>query len=152
MGLLKSMLDRILGAADRDRSSRAPVPPAGIPRDVQQQAATSTDPGVAAQQGSDVQEATRFLASGQKIVNISAVLDAKAQHAGQELNWRQSIVDLMKLVGMDSSLTARKQLAAELGYTGDTNDSATMNVWLHRQVMQKLADNGGDVPGELLRH
>jgi hypothetical protein len=68
----------------------------------------------------------------------------------EKLNWKQSIVDLMKLVGIDSSLTARKTLAAELGFTGDTNDSASMNIWLHKQVMTKLAENGGVVPAELL--
>ena len=68
----------------------------------------------------------------------------------QKLNWRTSIVDLMKLVGMESSLAERRELAGELGYTGDPTDSATMNVWLHRQVMKKLAENGGKVPASLL--
>ena len=68
----------------------------------------------------------------------------------QTLNWRESIVDLMKLVGIDSDITNRRALAHELGYTGDLNDSATMNVWLHKQVMQKLAENGGKVPANLL--
>jgi len=67
------------------------------------------------------------------------------------LNWKHSIVDLMKLVGMDSSFTARKQLAAELQYSGDPNDSASMNVWLHKEVLKKLSENGGKVPQELLR-
>jgi hypothetical protein len=67
----------------------------------------------------------------------------------RKLDWRKSIVDLMKLLNLDSSLGARKGLAKELGYTGDTNDSATMNIWLHKQVMQKLAANGGNVPADL---
>ena len=67
----------------------------------------------------------------------------------QPLNWRTSIVDLMKLLDLDSSLSARKELAHELGYSGDTADSASMNIWLHKQVMQKLAQNGGKVPAEL---
>ena len=83
-------------------------------------------------------------------VDIEAVLTAKAAQAGQKLNWRTSIVDLMKLVGMESSLAERKELAAELGYTGDTSDTATMNIWLHKQVMKKLAENGGKVPADLL--
>jgi hypothetical protein len=58
----------------------------------------------------------------------------------------------MKLVGMDSSLSERKELAADLHYTGDTNDSAKMNVWLHKEVMKKLAENGGKVPADLLSH
>ena len=68
----------------------------------------------------------------------------------EKLDWKKSIVDLMKLVGMDSSLSERKELAKELGYTGDMNDSAKMNVWLHKQVLHKLAENGGKVPQNLL--
>lgn len=82
-------------------------------------------------------------------VDVVAILTDLAAKAPQKLNWQQSIVDLMKLLNLDSSLAARKQLAQELHYTGDTNDSATMNVWLHKQVMQKLAENGGKVPDDL---
>jgi hypothetical protein len=77
-------------------------------------------------------------------VDVAAMLDE--MNAGKGLNWRTSIVDLMKLTGMDSSLADRKELAGELGYTGDTSDSATMNIWLHKQVMQKIRDNGGRIP------
>ena len=85
-----------------------------------------------------------------KQIDPEAALEKIAASKGNpDLNWRTSIVDLMKLVGMDSSLQARKELATELGYTGDKNDSATMNVWLHKQVMRKLAENGGKVPDEL---
>jgi hypothetical protein len=83
-------------------------------------------------------------------VDIEQVLNEMAANNPQKLNWRTSIVDLMKLVGMDSSLQERKQLADELGYTGDKNDSATMNIWLHKQVMKKMAENGGKVPADLL--
>lgn len=82
-------------------------------------------------------------------VDVVAILTDKAEHAGQPLNWRSSIVDLLKLLDLDSSLQARKALAQELHYAGDTENSATMNVWLHRQVMTKLAQNGGKVPAEL---
>ena len=82
-------------------------------------------------------------------VDVEAVLNNMQQQSGQQLNWRTSIVDLLKLLGLDSSLQARKELAAELNYSGDTNDSASMNIWLHRQVMQKLAENGGKVPDDL---
>ncbi|MBM9402286.1 DUF3597 domain-containing protein [Gluconacetobacter azotocaptans] len=82
-------------------------------------------------------------------VDVAAILTELAAKAGQPLNWRQSIVDLLKLLGLDSSLAARTELAGELHYTGDTGDSAAMNVWLHRQVMQKLAENGGKVPDDL---
>jgi hypothetical protein len=83
-------------------------------------------------------------------VDVEAVLSGLAAKAPQKLNWRTSIVDLMKLLGMESSLTERKELAHELGYTGDTQDSATMNLWLHKQVLRKLAENGGKVPADLL--
>lgn len=83
-------------------------------------------------------------------VDIDKVLTEMASKSSVKLNWRESIVDLMKLVGMDSGLAERKELAKELGYTGDTSDTAKMNIWLHKQVMQKLADNGGVVPADLL--
>jgi hypothetical protein len=83
-------------------------------------------------------------------VNVEKILDRALEiKGGQDLNWRNSIVDLMKLLDIDSSLGARKELAAELGFTGDTNDSASMNIWLHKQVMGKLAANGGYVPADL---
>jgi len=82
-------------------------------------------------------------------IDVAAILNEKASTVGQKLDWKHSIVDLMKLLDLDSSLTARKQLADELHYTGDKNDSAQMNVWLHKQVMVKLAENGGKVPEEL---
>lgn len=85
-------------------------------------------------------------------VDVEKILQDLADKSGRPSNWRQSIVDTMNLLGLDSSLTARKELAKELGYTGDTNDSATMNIWLHKQVMTKLAQNGGKVPDDLKAH
>lgn len=82
-------------------------------------------------------------------VDVAGIVDKAAAATGEKLAWRTSIVDLMKALGLDSSLTARKQLAAELKYTGDTNDSATMNVWLHKQIMTKLAANGGKLPADI---
>jgi 3-oxoacyl-ACP reductase-like protein len=82
-------------------------------------------------------------------VDVEAVLARMQDGSGERLNWRTSIVDLLKILGLDSSLDAREQLASELHYTGNTEDSAAMNVWLHRQVMQKLAENGGKVPDDL---
>ena len=82
-------------------------------------------------------------------MDVEAILTAMQQQNSQPLNWRTSIVDLLKLLNLDSSLQSRKELAAELNYTGDTNDSAKMNIWLHRQVMNKLAANGGKVPADL---
>jgi uncharacterized protein DUF3597 len=87
--------------------------------------------------------------SAAPLVDVEGVLTGLASKNSQQLNWRTSIVDLMKLVDLDSSLNARKELAIELHYTGDMNDSASMNIWLHKQVMQKLAENGGKVPDDL---
>ena len=82
-------------------------------------------------------------------VDVEAILSAEAAKAGQDLNWRTSIVDLMKLLGIDSSLANRKELATELGYTGELDGSAEMNIWLHKAVMRELAANGGKVPADL---
>jgi hypothetical protein len=83
-------------------------------------------------------------------VDVAQKLETLAGQSSAELNWRTSIVDLLKLLDMDSSLTARKALAEELHYTGSTEDSAAMNIWLHSAVMKKLAENGGKVPADLL--
>ncbi|WP_369065063.1 DUF3597 domain-containing protein [Burkholderia gladioli] len=82
-------------------------------------------------------------------VDVAAVMDQLVSESGQTLNWRVSIVDTMKALGVDSSLEHRKQLAQELKYDGDTNDSASMNIWLHKQLMQALAANGGKLPPDL---
>ena len=82
-------------------------------------------------------------------VDVAAIVDKAAAAKHEKLEWRTSIVDLMKALDIDSSLAARKELAKELGYSGDTNDSASMNVWLHKQVMSKLAANGGKLPPEI---
>ncbi len=83
-------------------------------------------------------------------VDVASILDAAVKKNSQKLDWKHSIVDLLKALDLDSSLTARKELASELGYTGDTSDSATMNIWLHKAVIKKLSENGGKVPAELL--
>src|ERR1043165_8885359 len=85
-------------------------------------------------------------AKWEREVDIELVLESMASKNPQQLNWRTSIVDLMKLLGIDSSLQNRKELARELGYTGSTDDSAAMNVWLHKRVMEELQRNGGRVP------
>jgi hypothetical protein len=82
-------------------------------------------------------------------VDVAAIVDKAAAAKGEKLAWRTSIVDLMKALDIDSSFSARKELATELGYTGDSNDSASMNIWLHKQVMAKLAANGGKLPPEI---
>ena len=83
------------------------------------------------------------------IADVEAMIARIEQSRGVHYNWKQSIVDLMKLLDLDSSLTARTQLAQELGYTGALDGSAEMNVWLHKQVMAKLMENGGHVPDSL---
>jgi hypothetical protein len=92
---------------------------------------------------------TGSAAAPESQVDVAAVLDKLASQNREKLDWRKSIVDLMKLVKLDSSLSARKELAKELHYPGGTKDSAAMNIWLHKQVMIKLAENGGKVPGDL---
>jgi hypothetical protein len=82
-------------------------------------------------------------------VDVAPILDKAVAAKGEKLEWRTSIVDLMKALDIDSSFSARKELAKELGYTGDSNDSASMNIWLHKQVMAKLAANGGKLPPEI---
>ena len=82
-------------------------------------------------------------------VDVAPILDQAVKAKGEKLEWRTSIVDLMKALDIDSSFAARKELAKELGYTGDSSDSASMNIWLHKQVMAKLAANGGKLPADI---
>ena len=113
----------------------------------------SPNPGSASSSSTGTSGATAApavpAASSQSAVDVEAVLTKLASQSKEKLDWRRSIVDLMKLLNLDSSLPARKELAKELHYTGNTNDSAAMNVWLHKQVMIKLAENGGKVPDSL---
>jgi hypothetical protein len=88
-------------------------------------------------------------APGGATVDVAPILDQAVKAKGEKLAWRTSIVDLMKALDIDSSFSARKELAKELGYTGDSNDSASMNIWLHKQVMTKLAANGGKLPPDI---
>jgi hypothetical protein len=125
MGIFSDIVGKIFHHAQ-------PVPEAATPVD----AAPAPAPAV-------VPETPTPLAN----VDVTGVLDGL--NTGEGLNWRTSIVDLMKLLGLDSSLEHRKALAHELNYDGDTSDSATMNIWLHKQVMEKLAENGGKVPADL---
>ncbi len=121
--------------------------PASHPAVAQAQAAASTP---AAATAATPAPAAAAVAAAPP-VDVEKILTDKAAQAGQPLNWQTSIVDLLKLLGMDSSLQARKTLAGELHYSGDTNDSATMNVWLIKQVMSQLAANGGKVPANLMK-
>jgi len=111
--------------------------------------ATPAGGGTAAPAGGSGGTATAPPSAPAQSVDVAAIVDKAAAAKHEKLEWRTSIVDLMKALDIDSSLAARKELAKELGYSGDTNDSASMNVWLHKQVMAKLAANGGKLPPEI---
>ncbi len=111
--------------------------------------ADAATPGTTAPAGSAGAAPASPGAAAAPTVDVAPILDKAVSAKGEKLDWRRSIVDLMKALDIDSSLSARKDLAKELGYTGDTNDSASMNIWLHKQVMAKLAANGGKVPDDL---
>jgi hypothetical protein len=113
--------------------------------------AATPSAGAAPSPGSSTATAAPAGAQPMAQVDVEVVLSGLAAKNKEKLDWRRSIVDLMKLLNLDSSFAARKELAKELGYTGDTGDSASMNIWLHKQVMQKLAANGGKVPADLIR-
>ena len=139
MGIFDSLRNAILGS----HLTATPVEP---------KTPAAAAPGVSAQAG-NVPAAPQAPAAAapNPPVDIAAVLEQKAASKHEKLNWQTSIVDLMKTVDLDPSLDNRKKLAGELGYTGSTQDSAAMNVWLHQEVMQKLAAAGGKVP-DGLRH
>lgn len=144
MGVFSTIMNKIFrrgGGADASASSAATdtaVAPAPMPSGADAAAA-----GVAAQNAATAQ------AVASSPVDVEAVLNDLAGKNPQKLNWRTSIVDLMKLLDMDSGLAQRKELATELGYSGARDGSAEMNIWLHKQVMKKLAENGGKVPADL---
>ena len=142
MGILSNIFHKIFPGshpAAQNSSQAAPGAQQRAPQPTQQPA----------QQPQAAPAASAPAAAPMQQVDVEAVLNNMQQQSGQQLNWRTSIVDLLKLLGLDSSLQARKELAAELNYSGDTSDSASMNIWLHRQVMNKLAANGGKVPADL---
>jgi Pyruvate/2-oxoacid:ferredoxin oxidoreductase gamma subunit len=112
-------------------------------------ASSSAPAGGAAASTTSTSAPSSAPAAPAQTVDVAAIVDKAAAAKGEKLEWRTSIVDLMKALDIDSSLTARKELAKELGYTGDSNDSASMNIWLHKQVMVKLAANGGKLPADI---
>ena len=128
--------------------SAAPgAPAAGAPQSTPASASPSTKAPAPAPQARPASQAPP--APHGSSVDVAAVMNRLAAQSKEKLDWQKSIVDLMKLLNLDSSIGARKRLAQELHYSGDMNDSAAMNVWLHKQVMIKLAENGGQVPKEL---
>lgn len=110
---------------------------------------TTAAPGTASASTSPASTSAAPGTPAAQTVDVAAIVDKAAAATGEKLDWRTSIVDLMKALNLDSSLAARKELAKELHYDGDTNDSAKMNIWLHKQVITKLAENGGKVPDDL---
>jgi hypothetical protein len=111
--------------------------------------ATPASGGAAAGGAASSGGASAAPAAPAQTVDVAPILDKAVAAKKEKLEWRTSIVDLMKALDVDSSLAARKDLAKELHYTGDTNDSATMNMWLHKQMMAQLAANGGKLPADV---
>jgi 3-oxoacyl-ACP reductase-like protein len=134
MGLFNNLMSKIFSHAAPAAGGSSAAPAAAAPSSAPATAAAVAAPAVDAPP-----------------VDVAAILNVLAAKNPEKLDWKHSIVDLMKLVGMDSSFTARKELAKDLNYTGDMNDSASMNIWLQKQVMLKLSQNGGKVPAELLK-
>ena len=131
MGLFNNLMSKIFGHAESAGTGSTST------------ATATTTPGVSA--------TATVAAPPTPVVDVAAILNGLAAKNPEKLDWKHSIVDLMKLVGMDSSYGARKELAKDLNYTGDMNDSASMNIWLHKEVLRKLAENGGKVPADLLK-
>ena len=140
MSIFGSLMGKILGHSARKSEAKVndarPGGAAGPPPAPTRAAAPAAAPVAAAP-------------AAVSMATIEASLADMASASKQKLDWRNSIVDLMKLVGIDSDITNRRALAHELGYTGDLNDSATMNVWLHKEVMRRMAESGGQVPANL---
>jgi 3-oxoacyl-ACP reductase-like protein len=154
MGILGDIFHKIFPgnhpANTQAQGGTAAPAPAPTPASAAPQAAPAPVPASAPQASTGTAGAAAAPAATlNQQVDVEEVLTNMQKQSGQQLNWRTSIVDLLKLLNLDSSLQARKDLAAELHYTGDTNDSASMNIWLHKQVMTKLAQNGGKVPADL---
>ena len=156
MSILGKIFSRILPHANAGQpapATPAVAQPAARPaaqaaRQPAPQSIPQPPPQTTAQAASQQPAAAAATATMER-VDIEKVLDNLAGNNQQKLNWRSSIVDLMKVVGMESTLQERKELADELGYTGDKADTARMNTWLHKEVMRKLEENGGKVPDNL---
>jgi hypothetical protein len=146
MSIFGNIMSTIFGHSSSAQAAPADSPaakPAAAP------AAGAKPAAPSATATSSASPAATPASTGAASVDVGAVLTNLAAQKKEKLDWRKSIVDLMKVLDLDSSLSARKQLAQELKYSGDMNDSAAMNIWLHKQVMTKLAENGGKVPAEL---
>ncbi|MDQ6702929.1 MAG: DUF3597 domain-containing protein [Pseudomonadota bacterium] len=136
MSILGTIMAKVLGKAPASPAAAAPAAPSA-----QASGTTNAAPSAPASTSLSVQPGPS--------VDVAAVLDGLSDKTTEKLDWRHSIVDLMKLLSLDSGLAARKELAKELHYDGDTSNSASMNIWLHKQIMVKLAANGGKMPEDL---
>ncbi|UDF30662.1 UNVERIFIED_ORG: DUF3597 domain-containing protein [Roseateles sp. XES5] len=153
MGIFSSIKEKLFGKAAEETPAGTVTAEAVKPvtADVSATPTKADASATAATAGKDVAVTPAAgTATSSAPVDVAAIMDAAVKKNGQKLDWRKSIVDMMKALDLDSSLSARKELADELGYTGDKNDSATMNVWLHKALMKALAENGGKVPADLL--
>lgn len=135
MSIFGDIVNKLFGKANPDQPQPAVEP--------------SPDPAAAAAATAETADVAPAAPAPLANVDVEAVLDQLVTESGQTLNWRVSIVDTMKALGIDSSLEHRKQLAQELKYDGDTSDSASMNIWLHQQLMKALSANGGKLPSDL---
>ncbi len=145
MGIFSSIKEKLFGKAKEEAPVETAAADGGsVP--VIGETAKSATAAMSATSGAAASEAKAAAAP----VDVAAIMDEAVKKNGQKLDWRRSIVDMMKALDLDSSLSARKELAKELNYTGDMGDSAKMNVWLHKALMKALAENGGHVPAELL--
>jgi Domain of unknown function (DUF3597) len=138
MSILETIMSKVLGKAPASPAAAAPAAPSA-----QASGATNAAPSAPAPTSSSAPPGPP--------VDVAAVLDNLSDKKNEKLDWRSSVVDLMKVLSVDSSLLARKELAKELHYDGDTSDSASMNIWLHQQIVMILAANGGKLPNDLRR-
>lgn len=155
MGIFAKIKNAIWGEAEAAepevKATPAPAPAAPAPAPAPTpSAAAKPAPATPSPAPTAAPAAAAAAAKPAAPVDVAAVLDAAVAKSGQKLNWKTSIVDLMKALGLDSSLEHRKELAHELGYSGDSSDSAKMNIWLHKKVLAELQANGGKVPADLL--
>lgn len=140
MSIFSRIKDAIFGSAPK--AAPVPSPPTA--------SGTKNSPGTTPASAAGIPASPANAAWDRPVdVDVEAILTELAARNPQKLNWNSSIVDLMKLLSIDSSLENRKELATELGFTGDKSDSAAMNIWLHKRVMQELEKNGGKVPKSL---
>ena len=138
MGMLGDIFGKIFGTKTEDQG------------DVSADAHKTVSEGSASKEGATKEGATKEGATAKPLVDVDKVISGLAANQTEKLNWKTSIVDLLKVLGLESSLEARKNLAHELSYTGNVQDSATMNIWLHKEVLKRMAANGGKIPEELL--